>query len=76
MPIYEYCCPKCDHQFEELILNKEKEVTCPACGAKEAKKLISRCRVQSGTNPALDNLNQSGSGGCSGCSGGSCSSCG
>jgi putative FmdB family regulatory protein len=31
MPIYEYTCKQCGHQFEELVRADEKP-TCPACG--------------------------------------------
>jgi putative FmdB family regulatory protein len=34
MPIYEYACPKCGSQFEELVRSAkaEKDVKCPKCG--------------------------------------------
>jgi putative FmdB family regulatory protein len=32
MPIFEYVCQKCHHQFEALIYGKEK-VECPKCHA-------------------------------------------
>ncbi len=43
MPIYEYLCKACGHEFE-----KEQRITdkparkCPSCGALRAKRLISR----------------------------------
>lgn len=42
MPIYEYVCKSCNHQFELLRLSSNgfKGVKCPECGsAKAAKKL-------------------------------------
>ncbi len=42
MPIYEYKCDKCDHQFE--ILQKINDVpakTCPKCNADRLRKLVS-----------------------------------
>jgi putative FmdB family regulatory protein len=39
MPIYEYACQECGHQFEWLVRGDEKP-TCPSCGrAKLAKQL-------------------------------------
>ena len=31
MPIYEYACKSCGHEFEELIRGNEQPA-CPACG--------------------------------------------
>ena len=30
MPLYEYSCKKCDHEFEALVFNGEA-VECPQC---------------------------------------------
>jgi putative FmdB family regulatory protein len=39
MPIYEYACRDCGHEFEVLVRGEEKPV-CPSCGrAKLTKKL-------------------------------------
>ena len=40
MPIFEYKCAKCGHQFEELIF-KDKKIKCPKCGSNSLEKLIS-----------------------------------
>ena len=37
MPIYEYICEKCGNEFEMLVF-KEDEAACSACGAKNPKK--------------------------------------
>lgn len=43
MPIYEYRCPDCGHEFERLQSYKDPAVTdCPSCGAGQVKKLISK----------------------------------
>ena len=43
MPIYEYACKACDHEFErEQRITDAPIKTCPACGARQAKRLISR----------------------------------
>ena len=41
MPVYEYQCEKCRHQFELKQSFKDKSiVTCPQCGSK-AKRVFS-----------------------------------
>ncbi len=43
MPIYEYACKACDHEFEREQRISEKPVRkCPKCGKLRAKRLISR----------------------------------
>lgn len=42
MPIYEYACRSCEHQFETIQKASEAALTdCPACGAPTLKKLLS-----------------------------------
>jgi putative FmdB family regulatory protein len=42
MPIYEYQCQSCDHDFEALQkMSDDKLVDCPECDKPELKKLIS-----------------------------------
>ncbi|MHB1037501.1 MAG: FmdB family zinc ribbon protein [Pirellulales bacterium] len=40
MPIYEYTCGKCRHEFEYLVRGQETPV-CPACGGKKLDKRFS-----------------------------------
>ncbi|MCH7869272.1 MAG: zinc ribbon domain-containing protein [Myxococcales bacterium] len=43
MPIYEYQCKKCDHEFErEQRITADPIKTCPKCKARRVKKLISQ----------------------------------
>lgn len=43
MPIYEYACEKCGHEFERSQRITEDPVkTCPSCKAKKVRRLISR----------------------------------
>jgi putative FmdB family regulatory protein len=43
MPVYEYQCKACDHEFErEQRISDNPLKKCPACGAMKAKRLISR----------------------------------
>lgn len=41
MPIYEYRCSSCGHSFEKMVKINAPTPACPACGADEARKLIS-----------------------------------
>ena len=42
MPIYEYACRSCGHEFEELQKISEKPlVKCPSCGSKSLVKKVS-----------------------------------
>ena len=43
MPIYEYLCAKCDHEFErEQRITDDPVKTCPKCRSRRVKKLISQ----------------------------------
>jgi len=43
MPIYEYLCEKCGHEFErEQRITEEPVKTCPKCRARKVRRLISR----------------------------------
>ena len=43
MPIYEYQCEKCQHEFEkEQRISDPPVKTCPVCKSRKVKKLISR----------------------------------
>ena len=41
MPIYEYICQTCAHEFERLLLGFDQEVCCPECKSKSVKKSMS-----------------------------------
>lgn len=42
MPIYEYQCETCGACFEKLVFAGDDEpVTCPECGKRKNKKLVS-----------------------------------
>ena len=43
MPIYEYLCEKCGHEFErEQRITEDPVKTCPSCRARKVRRLISR----------------------------------
>jgi len=81
MPIYEYKCPKCQNEFEELIFG-DAVPECPTCGYPESERLLScAClhmpapsRVdQTATYPSSSG--RSSKSGCGGCTASSCGGC-
>ena len=53
MPIYEYECGECRHQFEALILPKTTGTACPECNSTKLDRLVSSFAVDSeGTRKA------------------------
>jgi putative FmdB family regulatory protein len=43
VPIYEYQCPDCGHQFEQLQKISDEPIrTCPRCNEMHVKKLVSQ----------------------------------
>ncbi|MBW2317753.1 MAG: zinc ribbon domain-containing protein [Deltaproteobacteria bacterium] len=42
MPLYEFRCPKCGLEFEEIVFPNDRDpVRCPECKASNAKRLLS-----------------------------------
>ena len=72
MPIFEYECNGCGHQFEFLQLNKNELVNCPECNSEKVTRLFSVFGFLSGARETPDN--HAGSK-CSSCSRHSCSTC-
>lgn len=51
MPLFEFQCRKCGHQFEELLTTAEVEggkVKCPACSSKRVEREFSAFATGSG----------------------------
>jgi putative FmdB family regulatory protein len=40
MPIFEYICQECDHEFEALVFGKDK-TACPKCQSKKLTPQLS-----------------------------------
>lgn len=40
MPMYEYQCQRCEHQFETLVSGDES-VECPKCQGRQLERLLS-----------------------------------
>lgn len=47
MPLYEYRCSGCSHEFELLILKASQPVACPSCGSESVERLLSMFAVTS-----------------------------
>jgi len=71
MPIFEFACGGCGHEFEELLMSREAEVACPACASKEVNKKMSVCAAKCGTKFASTSSGH----GCGTCASKQCSSC-
>jgi putative FmdB family regulatory protein len=71
MPIYEYECEDCGHQFELLIFSWSDPPVCERCECDRVRRLPSVFGVRSGgkATPA-------GGGGCGSCNAASCAGCG
>jgi putative FmdB family regulatory protein len=87
MPIYEYRCPKCSAEFEELVFGDDIP-ECPECGCPKSERLLSCACLHM---PAPSRVGQvmpygpgrggcvpgmsGGGGGCGGCTASSCAGC-
>jgi putative FmdB family regulatory protein len=52
MPIYDFRCEKCRHEFDYLLKIEEshEKLLCPKCGSKRLKKLVSSFRTNDWSN--------------------------
>ena len=78
MPIYEYHCPQCDKDFEELVFGSALPA-CPTCGGKNNERLLSKPIIHTPAPSRVGQVMQypsSGKRACGSCAGGNCSSCG
>ena len=41
MPIHEYRCRHCNHDFEELVRTAEQTIACPACHSDDVQRKMS-----------------------------------
>jgi putative FmdB family regulatory protein len=51
MPIYEYACNECGHEFEFLLRGEEKP-SCPSCGKKRLTRMLSVSAAHSARSSA------------------------
>ena len=52
MPIYEYVCTSCNHEFEALVMGGKTPV-CASCGGTELERLLSLPNVKSASTHGL-----------------------
>ena len=74
MPIYEYHCNGCSHDFEHLVLGGEEPGECPRCGSPDVCRLMSACGFVS-KGAGGETVGTSAGSSCSGCSATSCAGC-
>jgi putative FmdB family regulatory protein len=76
MPIYEFHCSGCQHDFEDLVFGNKLPEQCPRCGGSTIEKLLSAFSFKSagGGNGGGMSSTSSG-GGCGSCASKNCSSC-
>ena len=42
MPIYEFVCSRCRHEYEMLVPRVDATAPCPECGSEDVERAISR----------------------------------
>ena len=57
MPIYEYECRTCHHEFEQLIRTGDTPV-CPSCKGQTLERLLSHVAAMSSENTRQHNFNK------------------
>ncbi len=85
MPLYEYRCADCEHEFETLVsAGRADQATCPACGTGEVRRLLSLFSAPRGSGGVGGASAWSASGAAvggdgasapTGCCGGACGNC-
>jgi putative FmdB family regulatory protein len=83
VPLYEYRCAECEHEFETLVpAGRADQATCPSCGTDEVRRLLSlfaapRGAGQVGGASAWGGAALGGDGAAApgGCCGGACGHC-
>lgn len=70
MPMFEFACGRCGHEFERLVSTAAAKVSCPSCGGRKVSKKFSVFGSKSGGK-----FTASKGGGCTSCAKSSCSSC-
>ena len=74
MPIFEYRCEQCGHEFESLVFGQETP-DCPACESHTVCKLMSTCGFVSKSAGGQTVSSSASGSSCGSCSAGSCAGC-
>jgi putative FmdB family regulatory protein len=56
MPLYEYLCTACKHEFEALVRSQDPAPACPSCKSADLEKLLSGFAVSSSESRAASAL--------------------
>lgn len=74
MPIYEYVCQECKHEFETIrpMAMADARQACLSCGGDKTKRKLSVFYAESG-GKAVSGMSEPS---CGSCSSGSCAGCG
>jgi len=74
VPVYEYVCDACQHEFEELVYSNDDIIACPRCKSEKASKVLSRFAFKCGSTFRSSSSQgdsccgcHPGPGGCGGC---------
>ncbi len=69
MPIFEYCCKACCHEFEEIRPGSEadKPTECPKCGKKKSERMLSSFATSKGAAAGAGSATPTGTGTGAGC---------
>jgi len=76
MPIYEYHCNDCGHDFEYLVFGGDQPGECPACKSSKVNKLMSTCGFLSKGSGGETLKSSAAAASCGGCAATSCAGCG
>ena len=74
MPIYEYICQDCQHEFETIrsMSQADAQLACEKCGGRKTKRKISVFFAESGGKAVSGMAEPS----CGGCTSSNCAGCG
>ena len=72
MPLYEYHCPTCDHQFDRLQPMSASGADCPVCEQPARRAISVFAAVSKGGDTSLSDFNPMPSMGGGGCCAGGC----
>jgi putative FmdB family regulatory protein len=77
MPIYEYVCPECATEFEQLrpLSQSDQPADCPKCHKPARRKMSTFAAFSASLGGVPKTVPGAGGSSCSSCSSGDCSTC-
>jgi putative FmdB family regulatory protein len=76
MPIYEYHCKDCGHNFEYLVMGGSEPDQCDTCKSANVCKLMSTCGFVTKGSGGETVSSSTSTSSCGGCAATSCAGCG